>query len=131
MNLNKRFVLITTMAVVVFAAIAFVPRFTHIVHKVRATGGTVDTVLLVCDYNSAKPAGSQILIFSIESSNPGVTLPAVGSSCAAGLASIQEQGFVTPPNAADAAYPTSNAIIGSITSNPYPLWTLFRFTPPT
>jgi hypothetical protein len=92
MNLNIRFVLITTMAVVIFGAIALVPQFTRIVHKVHATPTANDVVLLSCDRD-----GSKIEVLLVDSSNLTVTLPAIGSDCAAGLALIQSQGFVTPP----------------------------------
>jgi hypothetical protein len=128
MKLNKRFFLITTMAVVIFAAIALAPRFTRIPKKVHAVINTYDVALIVCDRD-----GSEIQVLNVTSTDSSTTLPAIGSDCGKGIALLQLQGF--GGNTAYPPFPTSiyqtvgvAPLLGSITTNQYPLWTLCRYT---
>ena len=130
MKLNKRFFLITTMAVVIFAAIALAPRFTHIAHKVHAITNTYDVALIACDRHD-----SQIQVILVTSTDSTTSLPAIGSDCGTGIALLQLQGFganlAYPPTPYGAAYTVGVApLLGSIpiNGNQYPLWTLCRYS---
>jgi hypothetical protein len=115
------------MAVAIFAAIAFVPRFIRVVHNVHATAPTNDVALIACDRD-----GSQIQVFLVTSTDASTTLPAIGSDCGKGIALLQSQGFSQYVSiGAGGVFPQYLPSIGSIISNPYPLWTLYRATPPT
>jgi hypothetical protein len=111
MNLNKRFFLITTMAVVIFAAIALGPAYRRTVNAHAKSA----VVVLTC--TDAGGTG----LDSASTSDPSVTLPTGGTPCAAALQDIISQGFSIFPattNAGSNNYPNSNVTM--------PVWTLVR-----
>jgi hypothetical protein len=90
MKLNKRFFLITALAVMVFAAIAVGP-FNRAVTPVRADRPTPAVVVLTCtDVGAAGVVASS-------ASDSSVTLPATATSCAAALEDIVAQGYFIEP----------------------------------
>ena len=107
MNLNKRFFLITTMAVLILAAIAFGPAHRRIV---RAHSKSAVVVLTCNDHLSYGVTASS-------SSDPSVTLPADGTPCAVALQDIVSQDFsILPAVAPEDPYPDDGGAI----------WTLVR-----
>ena len=110
MNWNKRFFLITTMAVVILAAIAFGPVYKRTVPPVRAARPAPAVVLITC-YDTTMLVYSS----STSASDSSVTLPTDGEVCATALQGIMSQGFYI-----------DKAAYGGEEFN---VWTLLRPTP--
>ena len=117
MTLNKRFLLITTMALVILAAIAFGPAYKRTFTHVRAAKPSPAVVVLECD-------DAFLGLYTATSSDPSVTLPALaslpstpGASCAQALQDIVSQGF--------SIYPINTSAIG-LDGTPSAVWTLVR-----
>jgi len=88
MNSHKRFFLITTLAALVFAAIAVGPIFRRSVTTVGAAPPTSAVVTMRC-INSSSSGG----VYYVNSSDPSVTLPVSGTGCAVALEGLYAQGF--------------------------------------
>jgi hypothetical protein len=90
MKLNKRFLLITGLAAVIFTAIAVGP-FNRTVTPVRAERPTAAVVVLTCT-----DVGATGVVAS-SASDSSVMLPATGTTCAAALEDIEAQGYFIEP----------------------------------
>jgi hypothetical protein len=88
MTLNKRFFLITTMALVIFAAIAVGPAYRRTVSADHARSAVVVLTCTDVDGRGLEYATS---------SDPDVTLPAADTPCATALQDIVSQGFSILP----------------------------------
>jgi hypothetical protein len=92
MNFHKRFILITALAIAIFAAIAVGP-YSRTVTPVRADRPTPAVVVLTCT-----DVGSAGLV-AVSNSDSSLTVPALGTACAIALEDVVAQGyFIEPAN---------------------------------
>lgn len=90
MNFNKRFILITALAIAIFAAIAVGP-YSRTVTPVRADRPAPAVVVLTCTDVGA------VGVVTVSASDSSVTLPAAATPCATALEDIVAQGYFIEP----------------------------------